>query len=589
MMTSRKNAKYGIAIIGGGPTGLSALENLTIELNRQSISEFPQLVQFDSAKNFGSGQVYSLGQPSTNWLNIPERSLWIKGRQKLIHKCFTIPAFPSYHDWIGWSKETRSENDTDYFPARSHLGKYLNLRYRSIAEVLERAGILLTVNEAITEIDVVDDQFHITSNKGNSYKVDQAALAIGHQPTELSAQLKKWEVHAAQHANLSVFSEPYPVDRFISKQQQLNQATIALRGFGLAMIDVVRALSEGLGGKFKVVDPTTMTMSFKASKRMPKKIVPFSLDGLPMAPKPLNGGIDNWFQLSDNDKRYLDEYLKLKLEDAQHQESHQFLVDVMAKTVSSIYLKLGHRRSDPQLPESEIATLASSLMLNENLSHQSIVPVDISAVESMRLFVKMATGCANVSLDYCLGQVWRHSQPLLYERLSFTKLPVPVILKIIELDERMKRYSYGPPVASIQQLLALFEAKILTLNVVDDPDIEMSEKGWVFKEDGNVLTANILINTVLDAPRLSSVNSPILKSLYAQNIIKEMHEELGALTYSDGFIMDPSGSANIRLAILGRLANGSVIGIDSLDECFSDKIRAWARSAVMRYQKSIML
>jgi hypothetical protein len=380
------------------------------------------------------------------------------------------------------------------------------------------------------------------------------------------------------------FSEPYPVDCFIAQQQILKQTTIALRGFGLAMVDVVRALTEGLGGQFKLVDPSILSMSFKASTLMPKRIVPFSLDGLPMAPKPLNEGIDNWFKPSNEDKGILEESLGCKLKEANQQQSHKFLVEAIAKTASNIYLKLGTKRLDPKLSSSEIAALVTNWLLDEKTSHKSIVPVDISTVDSMRKFVRMATGSANISLDYCVGQVWRHCQPILYELLSFTKLPVPVILQIVHLDERMKRYTYGPPVASVQQLLALVDAEILTLKVVDDPSVELSEKGWIFKENGNKLLANILINTVLDPPHLLSVNSPLIKNLLKQNIIKEIHEELGASTYSNGFLVNPNGSEKIWLAILGRLANGSIVGIDSLSECFGDKVRKWAQSAVKQYQ-----
>jgi hypothetical protein len=64
-----------------------------------------------------------------------------------------IPAFPSYHDWIGWSERPISDNDADYYPTRSHIGKYLNLRYLSFSSVLENAGILLRVKEVIKKME----------------------------------------------------------------------------------------------------------------------------------------------------------------------------------------------------------------------------------------------------------------------------------------------------------------------------------------------------------------------------------------------------------------------------------------------------
>jgi len=125
----------------------------------------------------------------------------------------------------------------------------------------------------------------------------------------------------------------------------------------------------------------------------------------------------------------------------------------------------------------------------------------------------MATGEQAVSLDYCIGQVWRHYQPSIYEALSFNQCPNSVFAAIIALDESTKRYSYGPPAESIQQLLALTEAGSLNLGLINDPDIDLTDEGWQFHHLGNSITATMMIDSVLDTPKIKSVNSPIVKNI----------------------------------------------------------------------------
>lgn len=67
---------------------------------------------------------------------------------------------------------------------------------------------------------------------------------------------------------------------------------------------------------------------------------------------------------------------------------------------------------------------------------------------------------------------------------------------LIALDERMKRYTYGPPVASMQQLLALVDAGMLNLTVVNNPAITLTDQGWELKVNDVVVVADVMIDTV---------------------------------------------------------------------------------------------
>ncbi len=57
-----------IAIIGGGPRGLPALEDLFIELTLQEKEKEVVVSLFETSENPGSGNVLNTEQLKTNWL-----------------------------------------------------------------------------------------------------------------------------------------------------------------------------------------------------------------------------------------------------------------------------------------------------------------------------------------------------------------------------------------------------------------------------------------------------------------------------------------------------------------------------------------
>ena len=194
----------------------------------------------------------------------------------------------------------------------------------------------------------------------------------------------------------------------------------------------------------------------------------------------------------------------------------------------------------------------------------------------------MATGEIGPSLDYCVGQVWRHCQPTLYRAFSHASLPEKIIAETIALDERMKRYSYGPPVESMQQVLALAKAGILNLNYISDPNIILKELGWELASNEKSIVCNVMIDCVLNPPKLLEVNSSLVKNLLANDLIKPLHSDLGIHTRKDGSVVTEVDSGNIPMALLGRLSKGSVIGVDAILECFGQRTIDWAKGAIER-------
>ncbi len=112
-----------IAIIGCGPRGLSALENIMIALSNTNLKTLPKIVVFEKSAQLGCGSIYNLDQPDTNWLNISERALTIAKRPVIQIENAKIEGFMSYHDWIGKSQDAIYSNKHEVFPKRSEVGK----------------------------------------------------------------------------------------------------------------------------------------------------------------------------------------------------------------------------------------------------------------------------------------------------------------------------------------------------------------------------------------------------------------------------------------------------------------------------------
>ena len=72
-----------VAIIGGGPRGLSALESLYAAHAKKESKQRLKTLLFEKSDQLGNGPVYDLNQPDTNWLNVSERGLSIPERREI--------------------------------------------------------------------------------------------------------------------------------------------------------------------------------------------------------------------------------------------------------------------------------------------------------------------------------------------------------------------------------------------------------------------------------------------------------------------------------------------------------------------------
>lgn len=578
-MSQRKRK---IAIIGVGPRGGYAFERLITELASESLLTNIHISLFEHTGNFGHGQVYDPHQNTSNWINISERVLDLPERELIKTQNLKIEPFPTYKEWADKDFSMISEETPDSYPPRSKIGEFLAQRFQSLLTPLAQTGKTAIHRECVENVKWLKDGKLAVKTDNTTYEgFDEILLTIGHQPTELSKQIVEWEKYAATKQDICLFKSPYPTTSYLGNKNLNERSIIGIRGFGLAMIDVVRAIANKFG-EFVTLDEKTRLCEFKTENPIKDLFIPFSLDGLPPAPKPLNAKIDSWFQPSEDSLLAFEKQIGDK-KIQKEAKSPQFLIDAFVPIASTIFKNLPKDQNAHTQKEIEMAI--GSWLKDQGYEHPLFVSAKQSAERSMQEYVEMATGNRSISLDFCVGQVWRHCQPSIYKALSFNECSDEVFAEIIELDESTKRYSYGPPVESIQQMLALSKEGILNLDYVCDPDIDVDDEGWKLTNDGKLITANIMIDSVLDSPQIKIVRSSLVQQLLSDNLMQAIHCDLGIETDENGYLLSDDVNRKIPIALLGRLAKGTIIGVDAILECFGERPQQWAKQAAQHHKE----
>ncbi|WP_299613674.1 FAD/NAD(P)-binding protein [uncultured Tateyamaria sp.] len=570
---------YNLAIVGLGPRGHYSLECFLHSLAVLSDRQDAKIILFEETDQTGNGPVWAVSQSASNWSNINDRILILPERPEIQLGSTTISAFPSYHDWASISQADDGKKTPDVYPQRRTVGQYLSKRFETLLQPILAAGLAELVSERVNDLSVMNDRLSVMTKTGASFSADQALLTVGHQPTRRDAQIKDWIAATEDNRALHLFPDPYPVEQIVNSVSEMTKVNMAVRGYGLATIDIARATAEAFGD-FAIQDELTRAQSFKLVRDVEVNIVPFSLDGLPLGPKPLNERLDMQFKPS---KEALDK-LDTQLSDPKAQAAAQdetFLVDAIVPIIARIFPTLRHRRECAPADPQDLERLIADWITDQSHDHSSILSTDIAPVDLLQKLVGMSVGAAPVSLDYCIGQVWRHCHPTIYTALSHGQLSDEALAKIIFLDESMKRYSFGPPVESLQQLIALHGAGVLKLDHVNDPDIEVSDDGWTLSNGSNRTTATVMVDAVLQPPKIKDVNAPLMDRLLTDGILSAVHDDLGVDTTTDGFIVSDADDG-VPVAVLGRLAKGTIIGVDAILECFGKRPQDWAAAAVKR-------
>ncbi len=531
---------YRIAVIGMGPRGLGALEALADRMPARGPRI--QVDVYDTLVPLGVGPNFDPAESPLCKLNIPVRDIDI-----------APPAFSGIGSFTDFQE---SGLEPDDFPTRAEMGRYLAARYQDLVDrkVLE----IVHQRARITAIEQTPSGWTVQTSDRTSPDYSEVLLTLGQPAVQPDPQLNEWQHHA--RGTSATLADAYPARALVKAAADWQGLTVAIRGLALSAFDILRSLTVGQGGEF------TGT-TYHPSGREPAQIIPFSLDGKPPYPKPETQHLDAQFDLSAVETHAFSAALHSATQ-SDPDEAARLITEALCTPVARI---LG---TAPSAISSWLDTEWSDPGTQEQAS-----PID-----TLIHGIEMATGARPASVGYAIGQVWRKLQTPLRVGFNPAQMRPDTAEKLVNFDEGLKRYSYGPPVASARELLALITAGIVRLDYAADPTIELCQNGWIIKNGKAHRRATVMIDGVMPSPDPAQVQAPLIKTLVNDRRITPVSEALAAQITADGTLVAEDGSRLLGLSMLGRLALGSVIAADSLHDCFGAAAGRWAEGVLDRRQ-----
>ncbi|WP_158968305.1 FAD/NAD(P)-binding protein [Chachezhania sediminis] len=539
----QSQAKSRIAVVGFGPRGLGALEALAARLPH---AWHPLAVEiFEPFPARGAGPNFDPAESPFCRLNIPLRDIDIRPPD--------IGACGSFADWLP------GPVDPDVFPPRTEIGRYLEARVRDLCK--DKALSLTFHADHVLAAEQVGTGWRMKAGDAWHGPYDEVLLTVGQPKVSPDDQLAEWQAHADETG--AALADAYPARDLARRTEDWTGKTVAIRGLALSAFDVLRVLTEAQGGRF--VDGV-----YIPSGREPARILPFSLDGRPPFPKPETEGIDALFEPTEAETGCFQDHIA-RAAAADPGTARELIGAALLPVLERIWKKAGGA-ADKAAIEDWLRTEWTDPGTQEIGGPEKILHDGIA----------MAEGRVPPGIGYTAGQVWRKWQDSLRSGFNPADTAPETAELIIGFDEGLKRYSYGPPVSFSHELAALIRAGIVDPGLSADPGIELVSNGWKLSADGREAVAEVMIDAVLPSPDLSIVTDPLVTGLVSDGRLSPVADGMGARTTADGTVLGTDGTQSRGLTFLGRLALGSVIAADSLQDCFGAAASRWALGVIAR-------
>lgn len=537
-----------VAFIGMGPRGLGALEALVECCLEQG--KAVELSLFNDRDLCGSGPNFAPDQTDLGMLNTPVRDLQIP-------PSLDLPC-SGFQDWL----KCRGQPDEDHFATRAELGQYLQDRFQDVV-ARAKSNLTLTYHQAhVTSLEFDNGSWRVSTPNDTFWPFDEVLLVAGQPKTKTDKQWASWIDHATNSDAWCL--RAYPDRQFFEVSNDFAGRNVGIRGLGLSTFDVLRYLTLGQGGRFE-------DGVYQRSGREPDRIFAFSLNGQPPFPKPIDAAHDQRFDLTKPEK---DGFCDA-IQGAVDLSAGNALERICAALVTPAK-RIG----------AEMGAGYSTAQIQEWLQIECRSPGDQETqapFETLMQGIAMAEGLSPPTVGYVIGQIWRKVQNELRIGFNSARKSPESAQAIVAFDEGLKRYSYGPPLGSARELAALIKGNLVSLSVVDDPSITLVENGWRLFE-GDEALVSIMVDAVLPPPSLAKITDPVFQHLRSQNRLDEMYEGSGAMVLPDGQVVNGDNEVSQGLCLLGRLALGSVIAVDSIHDCFGASTLRWAEGVLRRAQ-----
>jgi amino acid adenylation domain-containing protein len=231
-----------IAIIGGGPAGLSACIEIFKKIKAYGITRRIEVSVFEKSPVIGHGLPYSKSE-----------DCYILNLSKEVME----PSYGEAGHFSRWLKEIKeAPQDTD-FPPRHYFGKYLEYLGQNLLKKQYDGSVRIYYHTNTLVKKVIrksDNHFQIETTKGY-YKSDYAILCTGHMPADSYREFVGERGYIANPWKNNIFDHINP------------KSDVAILGTRLTAIDVALKLSSiNHQGKIIMVSHTGMLPAVLAKK-----------------------------------------------------------------------------------------------------------------------------------------------------------------------------------------------------------------------------------------------------------------------------------------------------------------------------------
>ncbi|MGK8503156.1 FAD/NAD(P)-binding protein [Nocardia asiatica] len=252
-----------VAIVGGGPRGISVLERLLLRAEEGP----PLRIDVYDRVSPGSGRVWAPGQSPHLLMNTPAQEVTI----------FSGPpdagparagAGPSLAEW----SEAAGPPEYSGYETRGQYGLYLRSALRAMVDNAPESVSVDLITDTVLEVHALGGAFVVRTESGHTGRYESVVLATGHP--QYDAPSSVCPVGGTRGRIIPGDSAAdLPLDT-ISESER-----VAAIGMGLAFHDVVALLTQARGGRF--TESVSGELIYLASGKEPM-IVGVSRSGLPI-------------------------------------------------------------------------------------------------------------------------------------------------------------------------------------------------------------------------------------------------------------------------------------------------------------------
>lgn len=580
-----------VAIVGAGPKGTYGFERLAAQLNAAPADVPVEIHLFNKNEHFGAGQVYNPTQPEYLLMNnhAGDINMWIDEAPDPV-----APAPLPFTKWLQLKKGVQI-SDEDYV-SRAWVGEYLQDGFDAIAAHLPEGVSARKIVGEVTDLKKEKDsyQLELKTPQGVTrtlpYAYDFVLLATGHPRNKLSDEDQAIKTFAEKNEGVGFIPLIYPVEELDAVAPG---GRVAIRGVGLTFVDAVLVLTEGRGGSFE--QGAAGELVYTPSGREPEVMVPFSRSGRPMLPR-----CPTSYEPVPV-KFFTDEALQRLKEESPTGKLHfqkqvlPLLYKEMTYAFYDIMLRRGHVKKDLRSCSSyaEVERWIAEAEGDASwFNPESFLKPPSGRTESYwQAYLQMIIDEHRIWLEsayVAVIHVWRKVTPVFGRHYAFGGLE-PESQRYFDQSFRglLNRVTYGPPIESMEKILALMNAGLFDLQFAQNPVLSIDDEQGLFtlkSQNGASRSIDYLIDARISKVDVLADQSPLYRNLLDHGLVQMYENTAAGQSYRpgcialtpEGFTVDADGKPNPSLSVTGTPTEGVLFDNDALARSRNNTASGWA-------------